>query len=82
MHFESIFLFTDDAKIFSRSHSSLCHQWFSTFFDSRHLYLVKEQFGVTPNYNLLVKRHQVQSSVAPPRAFQGTRGLRTTALHE
>jgi hypothetical protein len=40
-------------------------QWFSTFSDSRYPYLVIEQFGGTPRYNLLKNNHQVQNWLHP-----------------
>ena len=40
-------------------------QCFSTFFHSRHPFLIIKQFGGTPRYILLVNRHQFQILVAP-----------------
>ena len=56
-------------------------QWFSTFFDSRHPYLVFQQFGGTPNYNLLVNKGQDQKLAAPLELFAAPR-LRTTDLDD
>ena len=54
-------------------------QWFSTFFDSRHLSFFTEQFGGTRSYNLPVNGRQVHKLAAPQELFSAPR-LRTTDL--
>ena len=60
-------------------------QCFSTFFDLRHPSLATEQFGVTPGFNLLLNKHQIQKLAAPLELFTSPKGvaaprLRTTVL--
>ena len=47
-------------------------QWFSPFFDSRHPFLISEQFSGTPCYNSPINWCQVQKFGGNPRAFQST----------
>ena len=60
-------------------------QGFSTFFDSRHPFLVIKHYDGTPSYKLLVNGHKNQNLAAPLELFGAPKSataprLRTTGV--
>ncbi len=61
---------SQDLQILPLSFSIISlYQWFSTFLNLRHPSLVREQFGCTLDYNLLLKDTWNLDNGGTPRAF-------------